>query len=57
VERGDELRRGLAVEGSAALFEELGLLVEVRVLVELEEAGLDLHDLLGAGLRARALVL
>ena len=49
VEGRDELRRGLAVERPAAMIEELGLLVERRVAVHLEETSLDVHDVTGAG--------
>ena len=44
VERGDELRRGLAVERPAAVLEQLRLLGQRLVAVELEEARLDGHD-------------
>ena len=44
----DETRRGLAVEGAAALLEQGGLLVQRRVAIELEQAPLDLGDDLGA---------
>ena len=56
VERRHERRRRVAVERAAPLLEELRLRVERRVLVELEQPRLDLHDLLGARL-ARPLLL
>ena len=44
-ERGDELRRGLAVERAAAPLEQLRLGRQRRVAVELEQLALDLGDL------------
>ena len=48
VERGDQLRGRLAVEGAAAVLEQLRLRVEGRVAVQLEQVALDVHDLLRA---------
>src|SRR5439155_9428619 len=49
VERGDELRRRLAVESPAPPLQEVRLAVQRGVRVQLEEPGLDVHDLLGPG--------
>ena len=48
-----ERRRRVAVERAAALLQQLRLRVQRRVLVQLEQARLDLHDLFGAGLPRR----
>ena len=55
VERRDECRGGVGVPRAPALLQELRLRVERRVTVELQQPGLDLEDLLGAG-TVRALV-
>ena len=49
VERGDQLRRGLAVEGAAAAREQRRLLGERRIAVHLEQLVLDVDDLLRPG--------
>ena len=56
VQRGDELCRGLAVIGTAAVVEERRLPVELRVPVQFEELALDLHHFGGTRLAALLLV-
>ena len=48
MQRGDELCRRFAVEGSATLLEKLGLLRQVGVAVQVEQLLLDGHHVLGA---------
>ena len=45
----DELGRCLAVEGAAALLQQLGLLGQRRIAIELEQLALDLGDHLRSG--------
>ena len=47
VQRCDQRGGGIAVERTSPLFEQRRLRVERRVAVELQQARLDLHDLLG----------
>ena len=55
MQRGDQRGGGVAVEGASSLLEQLRLGVERGIPVELEQPGLDLHDLLGTA-PARALL-
>ena len=48
VEGREQLRGGLAVEGAAAMCQQLGLSVERRIGVHREQLAFDVHDLLGA---------
>ena len=56
VERCDQLRRRLAVEGPAAVGQQGGLLGEALIAVQLQQAAFDVDDVLGAGMAVALVV-